>query len=85
VPNPFNPQTTIRYELPTAGPARLAVHDVAGRLVRVLADDKSREAGRFEAVWDGRNGSGVESATGVYFCRLQAGEPVLVRKMTLIR
>jgi len=85
IPNPFNPATTIRFDLPAAGPVRLAIYDVTGRLVRALAADDSRPAGRFEAVWDGRTEDGAESAAGIYFCRLEAGERVLTRKMALIR
>ena len=51
-PNPFNPQTTIRFELAEAGPVTLAVFDAAGRLVRTLIADNG------SAAWDGRDGDG---------------------------
>jgi hypothetical protein len=60
-PNPFNPLTTIRFDLPAAGPVRLAVYDLAGRLVRVLVEE-ARAAGSHEAVWDGRDAAGVPLA-----------------------
>jgi hypothetical protein len=85
VPNPFNPSTTVRYDLPLPLPVRLAVYDVAGRLVRALVDDASQAAGRHEAVWDGRDETGAEVGTGVYFCRLRAGNEARVEKMTLVR
>jgi hypothetical protein len=84
VPNPFNPITTIRYDLPAAGPVRLAVYDVAGRLVRVLVAGE-RAAGSYEAVWDGRDQSGRSSPSGSYLARLVAGGKVEVVRMGLVR
>ncbi len=78
-PNPFNPQTTIRYALPEAGPVRLAVYDLAGREVARLADGV-REAARHEVRFDG---SGLPS--GMYLYRLETLGRVLVRPMTLIK
>lgn len=83
-PNPFNPRTTIRFDLPAAGSVRLAVHDVAGRLVRVLVEGE-RVAGSCEAVWDGRDETGRAMASGSYFARLSAGGRVGTVKMGLIR
>ena len=65
-PNPFNPQTTIGYALPRAADVRLAVYDVLGRQVALLAEG-FRPAGRHEAVFDG---AGL--ASGLYFYRLEA-------------
>jgi hypothetical protein len=83
-PNPFNPLTTLRFELPTAGPARLAVYDVAGRLVRVLVEGKI-PAGSHEAVWDGRDSSGRFSPSGSYLARLVAGGKVEGVRLSLVR
>lgn len=71
-PNPFNPRTTIRYDLPAAGPVRLSVFDVAGRLVRTLVDE-SLTPGNHEAAWDGRDASGRETGSGSYLARLEFG------------
>ncbi len=78
-PNPFSGQTTIRYELPQAGPVRLAVYDLLGRRVAVLVDE-AQEGGRKEVVF---NASGLPS--GVYFVRLQAGARVLTQRMAVVR
>jgi hypothetical protein len=85
VPNPFNPTTVIRYDVP-AGDAvvTLRVYDVAGRLVRTLVDER-QTAGRKSATWDGRNNRGITVATGVYFYRMQAGNFVQTRKMLLLK
>jgi hypothetical protein len=83
-PNPFNPVTEISYTIPAAGRARLAVYDVSGRLVKVLADGH-HEAGAHAAVWDGRNERGRLLGSGVYFARLEAGGNVSVRKLLMVK
>lgn len=83
-PNPFNPSTTIGYALDEARPVRLAVYDQAGRLVNELVSGAG-EPGRHSIVWDGRDGSGRDVGSGVYFYRLDAGPVTETRKMVLIR
>lgn len=83
-PNPFNPATTIPFELSRRGRARLTVHDAAGRLVRTLLDAE-RDAGPHEARWDGADDFGRPAASGVYLCRLAAEGAVRCRAMSLIR
>ena len=78
-PNPFNPSTTIRYELPASSHVKLSVLDLLGREVSVLVDER-REAGVHEARFDA---AGLSS--GVYFCRMQSGGAVQTRKMILVR
>ena len=83
-PNPFNPTTTIRFDLKHNGRVRICIYDVTGRLVRVLSDSY-RTAGSHEAVWDGRNGHGRRVSTGVYLCTLEAGGVSSSRKLILLR
>ncbi len=83
-PNPFNPATTIAFLLPQAVRVRLDIHDAAGRRVRTLADDE-RAAGRHEVRWDGRGDDGGVVASGVYFCRMEAGSFRETRRMTLVK
>jgi hypothetical protein len=83
-PNPFNPRTTIRYRLPVAQQATLAVHDLRGRLVRVLAEGR-RTAGEHSATWDGLDRRGAAVAAGVYLLRLQTPDGVRSRKLVLAR
>ena len=78
-PNPFNPSTTISFELPVAGEVSLVVYDVMGREVVTLVDGY-QAAGCHEAVFDAK-----ELASGVYFARLQAGNEVRTQKMLLVR
>ncbi len=84
-PNPFNPQTMINYDLPRDSLVRLSVYDVAGRLVRTLVDGEEISAGRWKAVWDGRDWTGRAVASGIYFCRLKAGDYRASIRMTLVK
>jgi hypothetical protein len=85
-PNPFNPRTTLAFDVP--GPqgaqVRLAIFDVEGRLVTRLVDGKLG-AGRHEVVWDGRGARGQEVAAGVYFYRATIGSFSTASKLTLIK
>jgi hypothetical protein len=83
-PNPFNPTTTIAFEIPTRTQVSLRVYDVSGRLVQIL-EDSEIEAGRHTAVWDGKDRDGKSVASGVYFCRLEAGSVTDTRTMVLLK
>ena len=84
-PNPFNPSTTIRYDLPASAKVGLVVYDVAGRLVRTLVAAETVGAGSHEVVWNGRDESGRVASAGVYYCRLDAGQYAQTRRMTLVK
>jgi streptogramin lyase len=84
-PNPFNPSTGIRFTLPETAAARLRVFDLAGRLVKVLYDDAAAAAGDHEVVWDGRDTSGQNVASGVYFYRLESGGFSRTKTMVLTK
>ena len=83
-PNPFNPSTTIRYQLPHDAKVRLELFDVLGQKVRVLVR-QGQLSGHYRVVWDGRDDAGRFAAAGVYFYRLQAGEQTQVRKLLLLK
>ncbi len=84
LPNPFNPSTTIRFALPSDQQIRLRIYDVAGRLVRTLADE-GFTAGTHDLLWNGKDQGGAQTATGVYFYRLETQDKILTRKMLLIK
>jgi len=84
VPNPFNPTTRIRFDLPEAADVRLAVYNVNGQVIRVLADAEM-PAGAREVMWDGRDAKGRAAASGIYFYRIDAGRFTQTRKMILLR
>lgn len=83
-PNPFNPTVALAYELPAGGRVRIAVYDVAGRLVRTLLDGPCA-AGSHRAFWNGRDESGRPAAAGVYFARIEARGKTAARKIVLVR
>jgi len=84
-PNPFNPETTIKYELPAAGDVRLEVYNMLGQVVTTLVD-KQQAAGRYVFLWQGTNDNGNSVGSGIYFYRIQVGsEFQSVRKMLLLK
>ena len=83
-PNPFNPKTTIRFSLDTAGPARLSVFDASGRLLRVLAD-REFEDGEYAVDWNGRDEAGRAMPSGVYFSKLSSRSGEDREKLVLLK
>jgi hypothetical protein len=82
-PNPFRSRTTLRWTLPQAGEVRLRVHDVAGRVIRTLANSQLA-AGEHSAVWDQRDDAGHRVAPGLYFVRFEAAGRSLGQKVILL-
>ena len=78
-PNPFNPSTTISFELPTTGHAKVTVYNSLGREVEVIQDGVM-EAGSHSVVWDGS-----EAASGVYFYRIATADATATAKMLLMK
>ncbi|MDI6802306.1 MAG: FlgD immunoglobulin-like domain containing protein [Bacteroidota bacterium] len=91
-PNPFNPQTTIRYEIPVGGRVVLEIYNLLGQKVRTLLNEE-KPAGRYSSVWDGKNDNGNFISSGVYLYRLVVSSSgplrsenyTTTKKMVLIR
>jgi hypothetical protein len=83
-PNPFNPETQIQYDLQDPVHARLVIYDVLGHEVKVLVDEV-RPAGLHEVLWDGKDRNGLTVTSGVYYCRLTAGDVVQTLRLLLVR
>jgi regulation of enolase protein 1 (concanavalin A-like superfamily) len=84
-PNPFNPVTTVSYDVATPGMVSIRIYNVSGQLVRTILDE-FKGVGRHEAVWDGRNDHGATVTSGVYFYRMTApGFATQTRKMLLLK
>ncbi len=83
-PNPFNPSTTLAFELAVPGEVRLDVYDGAGRRLRRLVEGRF-DVGRHTAVWDGRDERGQPLPSGVYFARFEAGMLAQSRKLVLLK
>jgi len=84
-PNPFNPSTTLRFDVPRATDrVELVVYDMLGKKVKTLFSG-SLKSGRFEQAWNGRNEAGIEMPTGVYFAVLKSDNYRKAVKMMLLR
>jgi flagellar hook assembly protein FlgD len=83
-PNPFSHGTSVSFSLPAPQVVRLSVHDVTGREVRTLLNGAAG-AGVTRRNWDGRDSSGLDVASGVYFFRLETAEGSRSVKGTLRR
>ena len=84
-PNPFNPQTTIEFELRDRAAVDLRVFDLSGRTVRSLLAETTLNSGRHLAVWNGRDDAGLSVASGIYFYRLEAGDYSETKRMVHIK
>jgi len=85
VPNPFNPITTIQYDVPAAGAdVTIDVYDVHGARVRTLVNTH-RPSGTYSVQWNGEDDRGGRAVSGVYFYRMTAGAFVETRKMVLLK
>jgi hypothetical protein len=84
-PNPFNPSTTIKYDVPAGGiQVTLRIYDIRGTLIRTLVGG-TPSGGRYTAQWDGRDNGGQRVSSGIYFYQLKAGGFVETRKMLLMK
>ncbi len=83
-PNPFNPMTAIKFDLPHASHVRLHVYDLAGRLVKTLVNE-DRAAASHTVVWNGTDDTGHRVASGIYYYRLSTDTDHAIGKMTLVK
>jgi len=83
-PNPFNPETTIRYTVPAKGRVAIAVFDARGAHVATVVDAE-RDTGAYTVTWNGRDDRGTASGSGVYFARLTSPAGTRTYKMTLLK
>ena len=83
-PNPFNPGTTISYEVSRSAHVTLVIYNILGQEVVRLVDGQ-KAAGRYRAFWQGRNTRGHAVASGIYVYRLTAGNFTGVKRMTLVK
>jgi len=84
-PNPFNPSTTIKYSMPTAGHLKLNIYNVRGQLVRTLIDGNRLAGADQTVVWDGTDIHGSSVSSGVYFYEARVKSEVKIGKMTLLK
>jgi hypothetical protein len=83
-PNPFNPTTTIMYNIEQADHVELVVYNLLGQKVKTLVN-KQQSAKMYRVVWDGNDERGVQVASGIYIYRLKSGENVAINKMIFLK
>ena len=83
-PNPFNPETTIEFNVPSDGFVKIEVFNTAGQMVMSLVDEEL-SAGSYRTTWDAVDLSGRQVSSGVYFYRMQAGDFAATHSMTLLK
>ena len=83
-PNPFNPITRFTYTVPRQSPVKIEIFNIMGQRVRVLVDEKVA-AGSHVVTWNGQSDARMETASGIYFCRFQAGDFCQIRKLVLLK
>jgi hypothetical protein len=84
VPNPFNPATSIRFDLPTTDQVTVDIYDVRGRRVLTLLSARL-PAGMQQVTWNGRDSRGRSVSSGIYWYRVQTSQEHATRKMVLLR
>ncbi|MCX6831827.1 MAG: cohesin domain-containing protein [candidate division Zixibacteria bacterium] len=83
-PNPFNPETVIKYGLPSATQVSIRIYNVVGQLVKTLVDDY-QPAGQHQVVWNGTNENGERMASGIYLYRFATPDYQKTIRMTLLK
>jgi len=84
-PNPFNPETVIQYQLRTSSEVEITVSNSLGRKIRTLVNE-TKDAGKHQIKWDGKNASGKAAASGIYYYTLKIdGTTLFTRQMLLLK
>jgi len=83
-PNPFNPETTIRYSVKETSPVTIEVYNLKGQLVRTLVNEV-KTAGNYSVVWNGRDNNNQPVSSGVYFYKMNAGKYSSTKKMIMMK
>jgi hypothetical protein len=83
-PNPFNPVTTLRYDLPENGHVNITIYDMLGRQVKTLIN-QIQDAGYRSVIWDATDDYGKPVSAGIYLYQIQAGDFIQTRKMVLLK
>ncbi len=83
-PNPFNPSTTIRYDLPIKTKIRVTIYNLLGQKVRTLVEGE-QPPGRYTVLWNGKNDAGQPVASGIYICLLKSGHFQQSHRLILLK
>ncbi len=83
-PNPFNDETVIKFSLPSGAKTCLEIYNILGQRIKTLVNEY-RQAGTYQAVWDGTDSSGLPVGSGIYLCKMEAEDFCQSRKMVLLK
>jgi hypothetical protein len=83
-PNPFNPKTSIKFQIPQSQMVRIDIFDIQGKIVKILVNDTFM-TGNHTVAWNGKNNYGEYAAAGMYFYHLTAGNFSQTKKMILLK
>ncbi len=83
-PNPFNPVTTIRYDIPEQADVEITIHNLLGQMVKTLVNE-TMNPGKYSVIWDGTNNAGMPLSSGVYIYRLVTQEFSQSKKLILLK
>jgi flagellar hook assembly protein FlgD len=83
-PNPFNPTTTLHYDLPEDALVNITIYDMQGRHIKTLIN-QTQDAGYRSVIWDATNDHGKPESAGIYLYQIQAGEYMQTKKMVLLK
>ena len=83
-PNPFNPETTISFQISDPAQVKLQVYNVRGQLVKTLVNDL-QQPGHYDVIWNGLDSNNQSVSSGVYFYKMQADNIQQTRKMLLLK
>jgi len=86
-PNPFNPTTTISYQLPENSEVELAIYNLKGQKVKQLVSNSAGQlsAGQHTVTWNGTDNNNKSVSSGIYFYKLSAGKSSAMKKMLLLK
>ena len=83
-PNPFNPNTLLRYDLPQSGMVNISIHDMMGRKIKTLVNS-AQSAGYKTIQWNGTNDNNKSVSAGLYLYTIQTGNFTQTKKMVLLK
>jgi len=83
-PNPFNPSTTISFDLIKSESVSINIYNIKGQLIKSLAN-KVYDKGNHSIVWDGKDNNNINCGTGVYFYKMKTGRTTQTKKMMIIK
>lgn len=84
-PNPFNPVTHFSYQLPVQNNVTIKIYNLRGEAVKTLVNTINKKAGSYRVQWDGTDYLGLRVTSGIYLCRIKAGNFCQVRKMLMVK